>query len=517
MATLAPRLEVRALTKAYPGATALGGIDFDVQVGEVHCLLGANGAGKSTLIKCIAGAIEPTSGEILLDGAPLSPGNPAASLARGVATIYQELDLAPDLTVAESIYFGREPCRGPFLDRRAMRAGANLVLQRLRHEDISVDKTVGSLRPAFQQIVSIARALSARARLLILDEPSAILDPSEIEALFQVIRHLVSEGTSVIFISHLLGEIATIGHRVSVLRDGHTAASGLPANTPSDELIALMVGDLRRSPTSSRASAGNEVALSVRDLQRAPNVGPVRFELRTGEILGIAGLVGSGRTELLRLIYGLDTADGGEVHAFGKRLPKGRPDHAITAGMGLIPEDRKAQGLLLDWGLAANASLAALPQLSRFGLLDATAERNHARRYLDELGTKYADIDQPVRELSGGNQQKVLLSRWLLRACRILLLDEPTRGVDVGARAEIYRVVGELAARGLAVIVVSSDLSELVAICTRILVMREGAVVAEVDGATATEAVLLRHCVETPPRSSEHRSNVSAEPPAEVA
>ncbi|WP_394833447.1 sugar ABC transporter ATP-binding protein [Pendulispora rubella] len=491
-----PFLEVRGLTKRYPGGTALDGVDFDVHAGEVHCLLGANGAGKSTLIKCISGAVEPTSGEILLDGVPLPAGSPSASLARGVATIYQELDLAPDLTVAESIYFGREPCRGPFLDRRAMRAGAKAVLARLRHDDIAVDATVGELRPAYQQIVSIARALSGQARLLILDEPSAILDASEIEALFAVVRGLVEDGTSVIFISHLLGEIAAIGHRVSVLRDGRTVASGLPASTPASEFISLMVGSAAKPAMADRDSVTiGPVVLSVRDVRRA-GVGPIRFDLREGEILGIAGLVGAGRTELLRLIYGLDATEGGEVLVSGTSLPRGRPDCAIDAGMGLIPEDRKAQGLLLDWGLAANASLAALSQVSRFGWIDVGTEQTRARGHLDGIATKYADIEQPVRELSGGNQQKVLFSRWLFRACRILLLDEPTRGVDVGARAEIYRVVGELAAKGLAVIVVSSDLSELVAVCTRILVMREGTVVAEVDGADATEPLLLRHCVE---------------------
>ena len=488
-------LEVRGLTKRYPGVSALEGVDFDVRAGEVHCLLGANGAGKSTLIKCVSGAVAPTSGQILLDGAPLSTGDPGASLARGVATIYQELDLAPDLTVAESIYFGREPCRGPFLDRRAMRAGAREVLRRLGHADISLDATVGSLRAAFRQIVSIARTLTDRTRLLILDEPSAILDPPEIEALFTVVRRLLEEGTSVIYISHLLGEIARIGHRVSVLRDGRTVASGLPARTPPDELIAFMVGNAPRVAAERRAVARAEVVLQVNDLRRAPDVGAVRFDLHAGEILGIAGLVGAGRTELLRLIYGLDVPDGGEVRAFGEVLPAGRPDRAIAAGLGLIPEDRKADGLLLDWGLAANASLAALPEFSRFGWIDAPRERAVAKRHLDRLGTKYRDVEQPARELSGGNQQKVLFSRWLLRACRILLLDEPTRGVDVGARAEIYRVVSELAARGMAVIVVSSDLSELVAVCSRILAMRGGAVVAEVDGAAATESLLLRYCV----------------------
>ena len=493
-----PLLEIRHLTKRYPGVRALDGVDFQVQAGEVHCLLGANGAGKSTLIKCISGAVAPTSGEILLEGEPLPMGNPAAMLARGIATIYQELDLAPDLTVAESIYLGREPRLGPFLRRRAMRRGARALLERLGHAEIAVDAPVRTLRPAAQQIASIARALSSEPRLLIMDEPSSILDGREIDALFAVVRRLVGQGMGVIYITHLLGEITAIGNRITVLRDGRSVATGLPVTTPVDELVARMIGGSPARLFSERPVPGPDVVLSVHELCRTPDVRPVSFDLHAGEILGIAGLVGAGRTELLRLIYGLDKPDGGHVRVGGQRLPPGRPARAIAAGMGLAPEDRKSEGLVLEWNLASNVSLADLPRLSRFCIIDGRAERDEARRHLDALQTKYADIERPVRELSGGNQQKVVLARWLLRSCRVLLLDEPTRGVDVGARVEIYRAIAELAARGLGVVIVSSELTELIGLCGRILIMRGGAVVAEMDGASATEEALLHHCVQSP-------------------
>jgi ribose transport system ATP-binding protein len=492
-----PLLEVRNLTKQYPGVRALDGVDFHVLAGEVHCLLGANGAGKSTLIKCISGAVAPTGGQILLLGEPLPAGKPAAMLTRGITTIYQELDLAPDLSVAESIYLGREPRMGPFLRRRAMRRGARALLERLGHTEIGVDTAVRALRPAAQQIVSIARALSGEPRLLIMDEPSAILDGREIDALFAIVRRLVEQGMGVIYITHLLGEIAAIGHRVTVLRDGRTVASGLPASTPADELVTRMVGGSPARLFPERPTPGQDVVLSVRDLCRAPAVRPISFDLRAGEILGIAGLVGAGRTELLRLIHGLDRPDRGQVLVGGRRLPPGRPARAIAAGIGFASEDRKSEGLVLEWSLARNVSLADLPRLSRFGFIDARAERVEARRHLDALHTKYADIERPVRELSGGNQQKVVLARWLLRSCRVLLLDEPTRGVDVGARAEIYRAIVELAADGRGVVVVSSDMAELIGLCGRILVMRGGSVVAEVDGPSATEEALLHHCVQS--------------------
>jgi ribose transport system ATP-binding protein len=491
---MAPRLEVRRLVKQYPGVTALQGVDFEVEPGEVHCLLGPNGAGKSTLIKCVSGVVEPTSGKILLDGEPLPVGDPSASLRRGVATIYQELDLVEELTVAQSVFLAHEPRRGPFLDLDRMRRDAAELLARLGHERIDPRKKIDELTPAARQVVSIARALSHDVRLLIMDEPSAILDDGEIETLFEVVRRLTADGVAVIYISHRLDEIRRIGDRVTVLSDGRSAASGLPAATPTERLVELMVGRAVEQLYPERPANHGDVVLDVRDMRRLPMVRGVSLQVRAGEVVGLGGLVGSGRTELLRLIYGVDTPDEGEVLVDGRRLPPGKPGRAIAAGLGLAPEDRKSQGLLLEWSQTKNVSLADLGRFQR-GLLNVRAERAAVRDHLRRLRTVPADGERLVRELSGGNQQKVVLARWLLHHCRVLLLDEPTRDVDVATKAELYRVITDLADAGVAVLVVSSELGELIGICNRILVMREGALVFEVEGDRASERELLRHAV----------------------
>jgi ribose transport system ATP-binding protein len=495
MSNDAPLLEVRGITKQYPGVRALKGVDFDVRAGEVHCLLGPNGAGKSTLIKCVSGVVAPTEGEIRVAGELLPVGEPSESMARGVGTIYQELDLVEDLRVTESIFLGHEPRRLGFLDRARMRSETAALLERLGHGDIPPDMYVRSLRPAAQQIVSIARALSRDVKLLIMDEPSAILDDGEVEVLFGVVRRLAADGVGVVYISHRLDEIRRIGDRVTVLSDGRTVATGLPADTPRGELVEKMVGRRVDQLFPARAKGTADVVLDVRGVSHAPRVKPCSFEVRAGEVVGIGGLVGAGRTELLRLIYGLDRPDTGEVHLDGKKLPSGRPDVAIDRGIGLAPEDRKSQGLLLGWSLAKNVSVSDLRRFTRGGLISLSAERKATGEKLRELNTVPDDPDRITRELSGGNQQKVVLARWLLRECRVLLLDEPTRGVDVGAKAEIYRLIAELSARGIAVVVVSSEMEELMGLSTRILIMREGELVAEVDGEKATEVELLSHAV----------------------
>jgi ribose transport system ATP-binding protein len=487
-------LEVRGLVKTYPGVEALRGVDFNVREGEVHCLLGANGAGKSTLIKCVSGAVEPTAGEILVDGEPLPERDTAAALGRGIATIYQELDLVEDLSVAQNIFLGHEPRRGPLLDMGRMRSDAAVLLGRLGHEKIDPRTPLAALRPAARQAVSIARALSYDARVLIMDEPSAVLDAGEVETLFEVVRRLTAEGVGVVYISHRLDEIRRIGDRVTVLADGATAADGIAADTPTDELVRLMVGRKVERLYPDRPTGAGEVLLEVRGIRALPAVRGVSFEVRTGEVLGIGGLVGSGRSELLRAICGLDRREAGEVTVAGRRLAPNRPDRAIAAGLGLAPEDRKSQGLLLDWSLTKNVSLADLGRFSR-GLLDIRGEREAVHRQLRDLHTVPDDPDRLAGELSGGNQQKVVLGRWLMRECKVLLLDEPTRGVDIPSKAEIYRIVTDLAAAGLGVVLVSSELEELAGICTRVLVMREGELVAELEGAKTSERELLAYAV----------------------
>jgi ribose transport system ATP-binding protein len=495
-------LTVRGLVKRYPGAEVLHGVDFDVRAGEVHCLLGPNGAGKSTLIKCVAGVVDPTAGEILLAGEPLPAGRPGHALARGVATIYQELDLVEDLTVAESVFLGHEPRRAGLLDRERMRRETRALLTRLDHPRIDPRGRVRDLRPAGQQIVSIARALSRDVRLLIMDEPSAILDGGEIETLFGVVRKLTADGVGVVYISHRLDEVRRIGDRVTVLSDGRTVAAGLPADTDPDTLVERMVGRRVEQLFPERPRGGGDVLLDVRGIGRAPEVHDVSFQVRAGEVLGIAGLVGAGRSELLRLVYGLEKPDTGEVSVAGRRLRPGSVGAALAAGLGLAPEDRKSQGLLLDWSLAKNVTLADLGRFRRAALIDGRRERAVAGEQLRALDTRPADPTRRARELSGGNQQKVVLARWLLHRCRVLLLDEPTRGVDVGAKAEIYRLIDGLAQDGVAIVMVSSELSELANLCTRIHVMREGRFVAELDGADATELALLRHAVALSPTAA---------------
>jgi ribose transport system ATP-binding protein len=417
-------------------------------------------------------------------------------MARGVATIYQELDLVEDLRVSETVFLGHEPRRLGLLDRARMRAETTALLERLDHADITPDMHVRSLRPAAQQVVSIARALSRDVKLLIMDEPSSILDDHEVETLFGVVRRLAADGVGVIYISHRLDEIPKIGDRVTVLSDGRTVASGIPADTPRGELVEKMVGRKVEQMFPARARAlGDDVVLDVRDVSNLPRVKPCSFEVRAGEVLGIGGLVGAGRSELLRAIYGVDRPSSGEVYVDGKKLPNGRPDVAIKRGMGLAPEDRKSQGLLLGWRLSMNVSLADLGRFTTFGWINKRAEREETGEKLRELNTVPDNPDRVTRELSGGNQQKVVLARWLLRECRVLLLDEPTRGVDVGAKQEIYRLIAELSAAGIAVVVVSSEMEELMGLSTRILIMREGELVAEVDGERATEVELLSHAV----------------------
>jgi ribose transport system ATP-binding protein len=472
-------LKVSGVVKEFPGVRALDGVDLEVEAGEVHCLLGQNGAGKSTLIKVLSAAHRADAGEIRWKGEPVSFPTPVAALRAGLATIYQELDLVDGLSVAENVFLGHESSSLGFSKRGEMNQAARVLLKRLGHSEIRPAREVGSLSAAGKQVVSMARALSHEAQLIIMDEPSAVLDSGEVENLFRVIRQLTADGVAVIYISHRLDEIRVIGDRVTVLKDGRTVAVALPASTPTSEVVRLMTGrNVEYSfPRSEGAAADAAEILRVEGLSRRGEFSDVSFSVHSGEIVGLAGLVGSGRSEIVETVYGARKADAGQVTVDGKKLRPGSVGAAIRAGLGLAPEERKSQGLLMFEPVYRNVSVSSLGRFARAGFISTGREYAEAARVTEELDVRPADPRRVIRTLSGGNQQKVVLARWLLRGCRLLILDEPTRGVDVGARSEIYRLVRTLADSGVGVLMVSSEIPEVLGLSDRVLVVREGRVV----------------------------------------
>ncbi|MEU1203376.1 sugar ABC transporter ATP-binding protein [Streptomyces sp. NPDC005813] len=481
MAPEPPLLTMSGITKSFPGVRALDGVDLDVQAGEVHCLLGQNGAGKSTLIKVLAGAHQPDDGTIGWRGAPVTLKSPIAAMRLGIATIYQELDLVEGLSVAENVHLGHEPTSAGFVVRgKAARASTAALLKRLGHPEIDPARLVGDLSAAQQQIVSMARALSHDVRLIVMDEPSAALDPDEVDNLFRIVGDLTAEGVAVVYISHRLEEIRRIGDRVTVLKDGRAVAGGLPAkSTPTSEVVALMTGRNVEYVFPDRPSTRppGDPVLTVQGLAREGEFESLDLDLRPGEIVGLAGLVGSGRSEILETIYGARKPTAGRISVDGRPLRPGSVRAAVRAGLGLAPEERKAQALLMLESVTRNVSVSSMSRFAHGGWIDRRAERGAARAATRELSLRPDNPSVPVRTLSGGNQQKAVLARWLLRGCRVLLLDEPTRGVDVGARAELYAVIRRLADEGLAVLLVSSEVPEVLGLADRVLVLREGRVV----------------------------------------
>lgn len=488
-------LAMRGIVKRFPGVLALGGVELEVRAGEVHCLLGQNGAGKSTLIKILSASYQPDEGEILWEGQPVALSTPQTAMDLGISTIYQELDLVPDLSVAENIFLGHELSTAGFSQRGETIRRTRDLLARLGHSEIQPTRSVGRLSPAAQQIVSMARALSQDTRLLILDEPSAVLDQGEVNNLFRVIRDLTSEGVAVVYISHRLEEIRQIGDRITVLKDGSTVATGLAVDqTPTSELIKLMTGrsiEYVFPPRGEVVEPTGDPVLEVTGLELPGVFTGVDLSVRAGEIVGLAGLVGAGRSEILETLYGARRPSAGTVRVAGRELRRGSVPAAVKAGVGLAPEERKSQGLLLDQAIYANITVSTMKRFSRFGLLDSRAERKRSAEVAESLDVRPAGVERLVRLLSGGNQQKVVLARWLLRGCRVLLLDEPTRGVDVGARAEIYALVRSLADSGVAVVVVSSEVEEVLGLADRVLVVREGRVVHEGPAGAIDESRVL--------------------------
>ncbi|MFU8947468.1 sugar ABC transporter ATP-binding protein [Mycetocola zhadangensis] len=487
-------LEVRGITKAFAGVQALKGVNLTVRRGEVHCVLGQNGAGKSTLIKTLSGVHAPDAGEIVWQGEEITISHPIAALDLGIATMYQELDVVDGLTIAENIFLGHERSTGGMLRVGEANRLTRELLSRLGHGDIPPTTEVGQLSAANKQIVSMARALSRDTKLIIMDEPSAVLDSGEVKNLFRVIRDLTAQGIAVVYISHRLEEIRQIGDRISVIKDGRSTASGLSvADTSTPELIRLMTGrDVANVfPPASPIAVNAPVLLEVDDLSLRGAFSSVSFTVRAGEIVGLAGLVGSGRSEILETIFGARKATSGTVSVAGRTLPAGSVDAAVRAGMGFSPEERKSQGLLLDEPLFKNVTLSTFGRFARGGVLNERAERDAAREQIAALELRPGDPDRPARTLSGGNQQKILLARWLVHGTTVLLLDEPTRGVDVGARAEIYTLVRRLAAAGTAIVVVSSEIEEVLGLSDRVLVIGDGEVLTTTNASDIDEPGVL--------------------------
>src|SRR5579863_4684025 len=479
---------MRGIGKSFPGVRALSDVSLTLAAGEVLVLVGENGAGKSTLVKILSGALAADAGEILVEGTGVRIDSPHAAELLGIGMIYQEFTLVPQLTAPENIALGAEPTRGPLIDERAVRKRAERELEELGLE-LPLDVPVSRLSVGQQQVVEIAKALARRARIIVMDEPTAALSGREIDRLFAIIGRLKANGAGIIYISHRMDELPRIADRVTVLRDGKAIETRAAADFPSDEIVRAMVGRKLDAhyPELPAIPVAAPIVLEVRDLARAPVVRNVSFSVRAGEIVGLAGLVGAGRTELVRAIAGADVPDRGEVLIDGARVRIRAPEDGIAAGIAFITEDRKAQGLVLGMTVRENITLAHLADfVASDHLIDRKREREAADAMIAELDIRTPGSEQIARNLSGGNQQKVVLAKWLLGKARVFFFDEPTRGIDVGAKAEIYNLMLELARNGAAIVMVSSDLPEVLGMAHRILVIRDGRIAAEFARADAT-------------------------------
>lgn len=485
-------LSVRGLYKVFPGVVALGGVDFTVRRGEVHALLGANGAGKSTMIKIIAGLYERDAGEIMLEGEPVTFAGTAEAIDAGVSVIYQDFALVPDLSVADNIFLGREKRTSTgFVDKRAMHAEARRLLD-LVGATVSTSTLVSDLGPGHRQLVEIAKALRSEAKVLILDEPTASLSHGESERLFELVRKLAAGGVGIVYVSHRLEEIAPLVQRVTVLRDGLSAGTFAAGDIDRTRIIELITGHERHSARRTReVRTSSRVALEVKKLTRANEFTDVSFSVRTGEIAVLTGLIGAGRTELVETLFGRRSPDAGEILLDGVPLTPKSPREAISAGLALIPEDRRGQGIAVGLPIYENI---ALPILSRFVTrlgLSVRREIAHAEGLIGRLNIRTPDSRTLAGALSGGNQQKVALAKWLSTDATVLMFDEPTQGVDVGAKDEIYALINQLAGQGRAILIVSSDLEEVLAVGDRILAMRDGCIVAEFDSRTVSASRII--------------------------
>jgi len=495
-----PLLRMSLISKRFPGVQALDDASLEVLPGEIHALLGENGAGKSTLIKILSGAQQPDSGTIEFGGQSVTFVSPHDAQRRGIVTIYQEFTLTPNMTIAENVFIGREPGLGVFVDWRKMASETRAITKRLGLE-LQPMSIVRGLSVAEQQMVEIARALSMKSRLIVMDEPTSALSSAEVEKLFRIIRELKAHGLSIIFVTHRLEEVMQICDRYTVLRDGRLVGSGAIANTTIDGIIRLMVGRQVNALFAHREKTpAGDVVLAVEGLNRRGNaqdqnasvLADVGFEVHRGEILGVAGLVGAGRTEMARAVFGADPFDSGRVFVDGRQVRIRSPQDAIRHGIGLVPEDRKQQALFLALAVRVNLSMASHQRIMRWGVfMDETAERAMVEEFRKRLNIRMASPEQLIASLSGGNQQKVTLARWLALRPKVLIVDEPTRGIDIVAKVEVHNLLFEMARSGIAVVAISSELPEVLAISDRIITMREGRISGEIKGENATEEVLM--------------------------
>lgn len=486
-------VSIKNLSKSFPGVRALDGVSFDLRAGEVHALMGENGAGKSTLMKILSGVYRKDSGEVRLDGQLVEIDSPAHAQSLAIGIIHQELHLMSHLTAAQNIYLGREPRHmgGLFLDEAQLNRDAQVLFDRM-HLALQPATPIGELTVARQQLVEIAKALSFKSRVLIMDEPTAALNNAEIDELFRIIRQLKSEGVGIVYISHKMDEIQRIADRITVLRDG-AYIDTVSAETPMPQVIAMMVGrTLEQTAKMIPDTSSNEVLLDVRGLNRGREIQNVGFCVRSGEILGFAGLMGAGRTEVARAIFGADRLDSGEVRVRGQVVRINSPQDAVKAGIGYLSEDRKHFGLATGMDVESNITLPSLKRWLKWGIfLNRTAIRTVSKQMVERLRIKTPSLTQTAGLLSGGNQQKVVIAKWLVQDCEVLIFDEPTRGIDVGAKSEIYKLLNDLAAQGRAIVVISSELQEVLQLSHRVLVMCEGRITGEVGGDEATQENLM--------------------------
>ena len=504
-------LNATGIDKRFGVVTVLEGVQLHLRAGEVHALMGQNGAGKSTLIKILTGVIAPNAGTLALAGQAIAPESPLASQRLGISTVYQEVNLCPNLTVAENIFAGRYPRRGwtalKAIDGPRMVRETRALLARLHLDNIDPTATLGALPVAVQQLVAIARALSVDAKVLILDEPTSSLDDSEVESLFAVLRGLRQSGLAILFVTHFLDQVYAIADRITVLRNGRFVGEWTPAQLPAPALVAAMVGrDVAlasaesvdaETPVKQSALEGSVPRMSLRDFGAQRRLHPLSLDLHDGEVVGVAGLLGSGRTELARLMFGLDAADSGTLQVQGKPVRFTHPAQAVKLGLAFCPEERKADGIVGELSVRENIVLALQARAGLWPCIRPNRQRELAQRYIELLGIRAADSDMPIALLSGGNQQKALLARWLATSPRVLILDEPTRGVDVAAKQELMNEVMRLAREGMSVLFISSEIDEVLRISDRIVVMRERRKAGELPGGASEAEVMALICEPT--------------------